>query len=320
MYLEDNGVKSVIYTKEISKDYRIKGKIIKALENCSLDVQEGTSTGFVGLNGSGKSTTMKILTGIMKPTSGEVKLLGVDPFVYRKKVVKSIGVLFGQRSNLIYDLPVKDSFNLLQVIYDIPNSIYKRQIDYLGDFIDFGSLWNTPVRNMSLGQRMRCEVASVLLHNPKVVFFDEAFLGIDFKSKNMIRRLIDTDREKYGTAFFITSHDIWDIDKMCKDIIVINKGKIIQKNNIGMIKEQFMWSHLELAFSMETNLEKIRIKQVIEPIIIEEIDEEEKIIRLKVNKDESRSVLQAITQECEVISYKLYDCNLEEIINDIISE
>lgn len=309
-------MENVIEAKRIMKEYKVKRKVINALKNCSFEIKEGKSMGFIGLNGAGKSTTIKILTGVMKPTNGEVKLLGIDPFVNRKKLMKNIGVLFGQKSNLIYDLPLKDSFKLLKAIYNIPENEYEKQINFIKKYIDFESLWDTPVRQMSLGQRMRCEVASVLLHNPKVVFFDEAFLGIDFKSKAMIRRLIDAMRKKYRTTFFITSHDIRDIEKMCDDVIIINNGEIIACDKIDNIEKQSKWIHLNLSFYKEIDSELDFGLQV----EIEEINREDNSVRIKTRRDQYKEVILLISKKYEIASYELFDYNLEEIIESIYEE
>lgn len=246
-----------IVVESLSKDYMIKREKKSALSDCSFVVKKGTSVGLVGLNGAGKSTIIKLLVGIMQPTSGKVWVLGEDPFVKRKRLMKNLGVLFGQRSNLVYDLPVKDSFSLLKTIYGLSEDEYVKQMKFLKQYIDFEQLMNIPVRHMSLGQRMRCEVASVLLHNPQMVFFDEAFLGIDFKSKIMIRKLIEAMRKKNGTTFVITSHDIRDIERMCDEVIILNEGKIIAYDNIFNIESRSKWVHLEISFMTKLIL-KIR--------------------------------------------------------------
>jgi len=309
-------VEHAIVVKNLKKDYKVKKKIVNALKSCSFEIETGKSIGFVGLNGAGKSTTIKILTGIMQATGGSVKLLGVDPFVNRKKLMSQIGVLFGQRSNLIYDLPVKDSFKLLKAVYSISDEAYEKQIDFIKKYIEFEPLLDTPVRQMSLGQRMRCEVASVLLHNPKVVFLDEAFLGIDFKSKTMIRKLLDAMREQNGTTFFITSHDIRDIERMCDDVIIINQGEIIAHDNIYNIEKQSKWVHLNVTFYEEIDT-TFEVGQDAE---VEQIDAEENSVRLKTKRDRYKAVLDMVSQKYEVASYEVADYNLEEIIGSIYEE
>lgn len=309
-------MEKVIEVKDLRKDYKVKSKIINALKNCSFEIEPGKSIGFVGLNGAGKSTTIKILTGIMQPTGGEVRLLGLDPFANRKKLMSKIGVLFGQRSNLIYDLPVKDSFKLLKAIYSISDEQYKKQFNFIKNYIEFEPLLDTPVRQMSLGQRMRCEVVSVLLHNPKVVFLDEAFLGIDFKSKTMIRRLIDAMREQYGTTFFITSHDIRDIERMCDDVIIINQGEIIAHDNIYNIEKQSKWVHLNISFYEQIDADFIAELEA----EIEQVDKEDNSVKMKARRNKYKEVLEIISERYEIASYRVSDYNLEEIIASIYEE
>lgn len=309
-------MQAIIAVKNLYKDYKVKSKTVNVLKNCSFEIENGKSVGFVGLNGAGKSTTIKILTGIMKPTNGVVEIFGINPFKNRKLLMKQIGVLFGQRSNLVYDLPVKDSFKLLKAIFSIPDKEYQEQLEFIGQYIDYQSLLDTPVRQLSLGQRMRCEVVSVLLHNPKIVFFDEAFLGIDFKSKTMIRKLIDRMREQYKTTFFITSHDIRDIEKMCDDVIIINDGTVIAHDCIEKIEKQSKWIHLTISFYEEIETTSITNLDV----EIEEINSEDNSIKIKTRRERCQSIIELISKTYDVESYVVSDYNLEEIIESIYEE
>lgn len=310
-------MENIIEAKNLVKDYKgKKGKKINALKRCSFNIEKGKSVGFVGLNGAGKSTTIKLLTGIMKATSGSIRVLEVDPFVNRKSLMNNVGVLFGQRSNLIYDLPVKDSFKLLKAIYNISASEYENQLEFLEKYIEFNILMDVPVRQLSLGQRMRCEVASILLHNPQLVFFDEAFLGIDFKSKSMIRKMIDAMRNKYNTTFFITSHDIRDIERMCNEVIIINDGNIISQDNINNIIKQSKWIHLKVEFKDEIEPKLLSSDDV----ILENYDPDENSASFRLSKSDYESFVNKLNKNYSIISYKVLDCNLEEIIESIYEE
>lgn len=313
-------MEKVIKAKNLSKEYNVKNKRIYALKNCSFEIKEGTCIGYIGLNGSGKSTTIKLLTGIMKASAGGVEILGVDPFTDRKKIMSKIGVLFGQRSNLVYDLPLKNSFELLAAVYGLSVDEYNNQLVFLKKYIDFDSLWDTPVRQMSLGQRMRCEVASVLIHNPKIVFFDEAFLGIDYSSKNMIKKLIDACIEKNNTTFFITSHDLRDIEKMCKEIIIINHGEIVEMSTVYAVKKKSLWRHLELSFDDDVDSNILFSKELFKDAEIKEVDGEEKTFSIRIKKDNIHEIISLLSDEYSLMSYKIYDCSLEEIIEGIYSE
>ena len=308
----------VIVVESLSKNYMIKREKKKALRDCSFVVEKGTSVGFVGLNGAGKSTLIKLLVGIMQPSSGNILVLGENPFANRKRLMKNVGVLFGQRSNLVYDLPVKDSFSLLKTIYSLSEDEYVKQMNFLKQYIDIEELMNIPVRQMSLGQRMRCEVASVLLHNPQLVFFDEAFLGIDFKSKIMIRKLIEAMRRKNGTTFVITSHDIRDIERMCDDVIILNEGTIIAHDNIFNIESRSKWVHLEISFYDEINFEDMTT--IGETIDVEEINKERNSIIVKVERGLYSSIIESFYKKYDIKSYEVSDYRLEDIIACIYEE
>lgn len=310
-------MEKIIEVNNLVKEYKVRrSSSVKAIKDCTFAISKGNSVGFVGLNGAGKSSTIKALTGIIKPTSGNIKVLGNDPYKYRKETMRNIGVLFGQRSNLIYDLPVIDSFKLLKAIYRISDRDYTKQLEFLGEFIDLESLKKIPVRKLSLGQRMRCEVASILIHNPKVVFFDEAFLGIDFKSKGMIRKLIDAMRTKFGTTFFITSHDIRDIERMCEDVIIINNGEIIRQDTIQNVLEQSKWIHLEIKFEAESN--QIELSELNCKVL--KFESENNMVLIKTLKEGRIHLLKRIDELFAIKSYELIDCNLEDIIESIDEE
>ena len=197
----------------------------EAVKDVCFSIEQGEMVGFIGPNGAGKSTTIKMLAGILYPESGEIKVDGFVPYKQRKDYVGEIGVVFGQRSQLQWDLPVIDSFELLKAIYRIPEEQYKKNLDRFISMLDMGVFLNQPVRQLSLGQRMRADIVAALLHSPKVVFFDEPTIGVDVMGKeairNFIRELNDTDH----VTMIFTTHDMQDIEKTCKRLIIIDKGK-----------------------------------------------------------------------------------------------
>lgn len=305
-------MKYVIRCDGLKKDYFVKGKKVVGLADCTCSIPEGSGTGFVGLNGAGKSTTIKLLTGIMRPDAGTVEVLGKDPLRNRREVARQIGVLFGQRSNLVYDLPVKESFHLLKSIYRLDRAFYERQLSYIGEYIEIGELMDTPVRQMSLGQRMRCEVAAVLLHDPKVVFWDEAFLGIDFRSKRMIQKLVQTMRREKKTTFFITSHDLSDIERMCDDLIVINKGTVIHHDTLDSFIRRSKYVKAKIVFADEIN------RADLDPhVAIEEYNAEENYVICKIKRDDCRDTLNRLSAINMVEEYSIQDCALEDVIDEL---
>ncbi len=219
---------------------RPRYETLNAVNNISFEVKRGEKVAFIGPNGAGKSTTIKLLTGIFQPCSGTIEIFDRDPFVDRKKVAYMIGTVFGQRSQLWYHLPAYDSFRLLATIYNIEYKKFKERLDRLIDIFQLSHFISRPVKELSLGERMRCELVASLLHNPEILFLDEPTIGLDIISKDAIRRLIQQRVELESTTIFLTSHDIADIEKVCDRIILINHGRIVVDNTVDLIKKSYL--------------------------------------------------------------------------------
>lgn len=203
-------------------------KEIKAVDDISFSVKSGERVAFIGPNGAGKSTTIKTLTGILYPTSGNVSVLGLDPSKARKELAYKIGTVFGQRSQLLPNLPLTDSLEFFGVMYDLPNKEIRSRIAELVILFDLGSFINQPVRKLSLGQRMRAEVAASLIHKPKIIFLDEPTIGLDVVAKKSLRDLLLKINKEEKTTIFLTSHDVGDIESLCDRTIIINHGTVIK--------------------------------------------------------------------------------------------
>lgn len=210
---------------------------IHALDHVSFTIQDGEMIGYIGPNGAGKSSTIKILSGILTPDSGTCQINGRIPWKDRIRHVKEIGVVFGQRSQLWWDVPVTDSFELLKQIYSIPDSTYQSNLDELTQLLELKELLRTPARQLSLGQRMRCEIAASLLHSPKILFLDEPTIGLDAVSKLAVRDFIRRQNERHGTTVILTTHDMQDIEALTKRIILIGKGKVLLDGTLDDIKK-----------------------------------------------------------------------------------
>ncbi|MFJ6247485.1 MULTISPECIES: ATP-binding cassette domain-containing protein [unclassified Streptomyces] len=207
----------------LTREYRT----VRAVDGISFRLRAGSKTAYIGANGAGKSTTIKMLTGIMTPSSGRCLVNGVEPYRQRRENARSIGVVFGQRSQLWWDLSVPDSFQILRRIYGIPDTVYERNLALYRELLDIDALGTTPVRQLSLGQRMRAEIAASLLHDPKVVFWDEPTIGLDMVLKEAVRALVNRANAELGTTVLLTSHDLSDISAICDDALVVDGGRVV---------------------------------------------------------------------------------------------
>ncbi|CRK85151.1 ABC transporter ATP-binding protein [Neobacillus massiliamazoniensis] len=213
--------------------------IVEALNEISFSIDSGEIVGYIGPNGAGKSTTIKIMSGILVPDTGTCKIMGYTPWKDRVQYVKNIGVVFGQRSQLWWDVPVIDSFELLKDIYKIPQQEYKATLALLIETLELQEIMNSPVRQLSLGQRMRCEIAASLIHNPRVLFLDEPTIGLDAVSKIAVRQFIKTINKEKGVTIILTTHDMNDIEALADRVILIGKGRLLYDGNLDELRKRF---------------------------------------------------------------------------------
>ncbi|MFC5405239.1 ABC transporter ATP-binding protein [Cohnella soli] len=214
---------------------------VAALNEISFDIQPGEIVGYIGPNGAGKSTTIKVMSGILVPDRGTCSIMGYTPWLDRVKYVKNIGVVFGQRSQLWWDVPVIDSFDLLRDIYDVPNDEYRNNLRLLTETLDLEGIIRTPVRQLSLGQRMRCEIAASLLHSPSILFLDEPTIGLDAVSKIAVRQFISRINKEKGVTIILTTHDMQDIEALASRILLIGKGTLLYDGDIATLKEKYAY-------------------------------------------------------------------------------
>lgn len=248
---------SVIEVKDLSKVFKVKikhkgfkekikhlfkgeYKEKKAVNNISFNIEEGEAVAFIGPNGAGKSTTIKMLTGILFPSMGEIKVLGFDPQKDRKKLTYEVGSVFGQKEQLWVHLTPYDNFKFFGAIYDIKKEELENRINELSELFQIKDFINQPVKSLSLGQRMKCEMVASLLHNPKVLLFDEPTIGLDPIAKDTLRKLIKKINKELKTTILFTSHDVGDIEEVCKRVIIINDGKIVMDDSMKNLKYHYM--------------------------------------------------------------------------------
>lgn len=214
------------FVEKVSRFFKPRYRYVKALDGVSFTIRAGESVGYIGLNGAGKSTTIKILCGVLVPSSGKVTVLGVEPFRHRTRNARRIGLMMGQRTQLLWDLPVRESFDLLGKIYDLSRETYRANRDRLVEALGIGDLMDTPARMLSLGQKTRCDLALTFLHDPAVVFLDEPTIGLDILAREKIRDFLKAEKKR-GVTIFLASHDLDDLEIVTDRVMLIHRGRIL---------------------------------------------------------------------------------------------
>ncbi|MEK7526740.1 MAG: ATP-binding cassette domain-containing protein [Patescibacteria group bacterium] len=293
-------------------------KSITAVDNISFEIKEGETVAFIGSNGAGKSTTIKMLTGILYPTSGYLSVLRINPQKDRKTLALNIGTVFGQRSQLIFNLPITDSFELAQKVYEVDKETYKRQKGKLIEIFELGDILDQPVRKLSLGQRMRAEVAVSLLHEPAIVFLDEPTIGLDVVAKRKLRENLKTINKELNTTIFLTSHDAGDVETVCERTIVVNHGRIIFDGPTKQLKKEYITRKIiKVAFDDE-NSESLDLK--ISGIKILKNNKREASFEVDTSKMSIDKVLKEIVEGKQIEDITIEDPPLEEIIGKIYED
>lgn len=233
----------IIETQGLTREFKRRAKglsrtTLTAVDHLDLQVQRGESVGYIGANGAGKSTTIKMLVGILVPTAGSVRTCGLDPLAQRKDLARRVGVVFGQRSQLWWDLPVGESFSILAAIHRLSEDAARRRRDELIEQLDMAEFLETPVRQLSLGQRMRAEVAAALLHCPELVILDEPTIGLDVLSKQRLRDFLIAERAEHGTTLLLTTHDMGDIERLCDRVLVVDHGRLAYDGTLAGLSAQ----------------------------------------------------------------------------------
>ena len=242
----------------IKSIFKPKYKTINAVKNISFSIDKGEVIAFIGPNGAGKSTTIKMLTGILFPDSGEISVMGLSPQKDRKKLAYNIGTVFGQKEQLWTHLTPYDNFKFFGAIYDIPESVVEKRIKEYNDIFELDEFINTPVRSLSLGQRMICEIVASLIHEPEILFLDEPTIGLDPVIKEKIRVFIKRLNKEKKTTIFLTSHDVGDIEKLCKRVIIINDGSIVLDDSMENLKYHYLNKKMvEAKMNTKINLDEI---------------------------------------------------------------
>lgn len=283
---------------------------VQAVRDITFTIKRGEMVGYIGPNGSGKSTTIKVLTGILVPTSGSVRVLGYTPWKQRVEYTRNIGVVFGQRTQLWWDLPVQESLSLMRSIYQIPERTYEKNLKEFTKILELKELLQTPTRKLSLGQRMRCDLAAALLHEPQVVFLDEPTIGLDINAKEAVREFIKHVNRERKTTFILTTHDMYDIEELCRRVIVIDQGSKIYDGPLENLRKRYASSKiLEVEFTERPRTLKIKNARV--------TSRKGNKMTLKVNTRKAK-VSSVVNQ---ILKYDVHDLTIEETpIEEIIKK
>lgn len=298
-----------------SRDY----KIVKAVDNINFSVGQGEIVGFLGPNGAGKSTTIKMMTGVLEPSAGELIINKRIPYKDRTKNSQEIGVVFGQRSQLWWALPLVESFKLLKDIYQISDENYNEMLELYGSMVDLEALLHKPVRQMSLGQRTLSDILAAFLHNPKVVFLDEPTIGLDVAMKSKIREMILELNKKKNTTVILTTHDMGDVDALCHRIVIIDKGKMLYDNDIEDLKK-FFGAYRTLKIRPRENVEDA-VTMLEDKLSVFEVavTHDDTWISILVNEEKARimKVLEAVQESLGIRDMQLEEISTEDVIKKI---
>lgn len=322
---------AVINVEHLSKKFKVKEKekglkgsiksiikpkynIIKAVKDISFSVEKGEMIAFIGPNGAGKSTSIKMMTGILFPDDGKIDILGLNPTKDRKKLAYEIGCVFGQKEQLWTHLTPYDNFKFFGAIYDIPEKQVEKKIEEMRELFELDDFINTPVRNLSLGQRIRCEIVASLIHDPKILFLDEPTIGLDPVVKEKIRTLIKRMNKEYKTTVVLTSHDVSDIEKLCKRVIIVNKGQIVLDDTMDNLKYHYLNKKIiDAKMKEKVNLEEVEGINIIK----------DKDYNLKLEVDLKRKNISdaiKLIDPDNIIDINISNVPLEQIISNIYKD
>jgi len=286
----------------------------KAVNDVSFNIKQGEMVGFIGPNGAGKSTTVKMLSGILHPDSGSISIAGYVPYRQRKEYVANIGVMFGQKSQISWDLCAMDSYEVIKHIYKIPDKKFKDNVERFVDLLDMKSFLYQPVRQLSLGQRMRADIAAALLHSPKIVFFDEPTIGIDVVGKEKIRGFIKTLNETDGITMIFTTHDMQDIEKTCQRLIIIDDGKKLYDGSLDSIKCNYVSSRI-----IEAEFEQLPEAIAIDNVTVSDVEKNKmkKLLSFDNTKVNINSLMSQLLNSYSIKDISVKEPEIDSIIRDI---
>jgi ABC-2 type transport system ATP-binding protein len=292
-------------------------KTVAAVDRVSFSIERGEMVGYIGPNGAGKSTTIKMLTGILVPTSGEIRINGYVPFRQRRQYVKTIGVVFGQRTQLWWDIAVIESFKLLRRIYDVSQRDFEARMERFDQILNIRDYLHTPVRKLSLGERMRCDLAAALLHNPPLLFLDEPTIGLDVVAKDHIRQFLRAINREFRTTVLLTTHDLDDIEELCRRIMIIDHGRVLYDGPLADLKQRLLRTK-QVKFVLKDRAQASGIAVFCrDGLEAEQVDELTYRIRFDRVKVSTSDLIRQILANVEVRDLLIEDEPIEEIVKRI---
>jgi len=325
---------SVIETKGLCKSFRsplknagVLGAIqylfrpvyreIVAVTDVDLSIEAGESVAYVGPNGAGKSTTIKMLTGILLPSGGEVRVNGLHPYKDRMRNSKNIGVVFGQRTQLWWDIPVIESFTLLRDIYEVPAKTYRDNLAYFTEMLGLDEFLNQSARRLSLGQRMRCDLAVALMHNPAIIFLDEPTIGLDVAVKERIREFLKTVNRERGVTLMLTSHDLDDIEDVCRRLIIIDTGRIIYDGSIQGLLDKYV-KERSIRIIASAKIDRVNAARGMpRGVEIASSGDREMTVVFDRFRYTAKNVLEIIMKTADVVDFQLEEPDIERVVKNV---
>lgn len=293
---------------------RRQTKVVHAVDGISASIQPAEAVGYIGANGAGKSTTIKMLTGILVPSSGRVRTCGYDPVPQRRRLAREIGVVFGQRSQLWWDLPLRDSFRILGAIHRLPTEEVTDRTEQLVDHLGLADLLDTPVRQLSLGERMRGEVAAALVHRPRLLVLDEPTIGLDMISKERLRHFLIAERAEFGTTLLLTTHDMGDIERLCDRVLVIDRGRLVFDGTLPSLAERVALQRV-LVVDLPEPSPDLQVRAAAH--IGSDLDGQRQRLAFSPKETTAARVLAEVSAVTEVVDLTLEEPAIEDIVRTL---
>jgi ABC-2 type transport system ATP-binding protein len=315
---------SVIELDHVSKEFvhhrkagRLKRERVRtlAVDDVSLSIDAGEVVGYIGPNGAGKSTTIKMLTGILVPSSGDVRVAGLDPQRKRIELTRRIGVVFGHRTQLWWDLPLRDSFDLLRYVYRVPADRHAENVRLFVELLGLGPLLDRPVRQLSLGERMRGELTAALLHDPTILYLDEPTIGLDIVSKTRVREFLATVNRERGVTILLTTHDLDDVERLCSRLVVIDRGHIVQDSTLADVRKRFA-PHRTLVVDLQETAPPIDLPG----IEVTRVDGPRQWLRFHRDEHTAAELIAQIAATTALVDISVVEPDIEEVIRHVYGD